>query len=275
MPRYKVFLTVTTYPLPSRSYDELVCTAGLLESGEWIRIYPVPLSFLLGQRKSGKMQSFKYTWIELDLDRRTDDFRPESFSPKNYDFRDLEHFEKIDTKGNWALRKEICLKNVFTNLDELIELSKAPYNKSLATFKPTRIERLEIVEDEAEWKNEWKELRKQGDLFFQDMDPEILIRKLPFKFYYRFQDDSGKSSRLMIEDWEIGALYWNCLEAAEGNKAEALEKVRQRYEEEFINKKDIYFFLGTTRQWHMRRSKNPFVIIGVFYPKKESQLSLF
>src|SRR5690606_27482599 len=232
----------------------------------------VPLSFLLGQRKSGKMQSFKYTWIELDLDRRTDDFRPESFSPKNYDFRDLEHFEKIDTKGNWALRKEICLKNVFTNLDELIELSKAPNNKSLATFKPTRIERLEIVEDEAEWKNEWKELRKQGDLFFQDMDPEILIRKLPFKFYYRFQDDSGKSSRLMIEDWEIGALYWNCLKAASGNKAEALKKVRQRYEEEFIAKKDIYFFLGTTRQWHMRRSKNPFVIIGVFYPKKESQL---
>lgn len=275
MPRYKVFLTVTTYPLPSRSYDELVCTAGLLESGEWIRIYPVPLSFLLGQRKSGKMQSFKYTWIELDLDRRTDDFRPESFSPKNYDFRDLEHFEKIDTKGNWALRKEICLKNVFTNLDELIELSKAPNNKSLATFKPTRIERLEIVEDEPEWKNEWKELRKQGDLFFQDMDPEILIRKLPFKFYYRFQDDSGKSSRLMIEDWEIGALYWNCLKAASGNKAEALKKVRQRYEEEFIAKKDIYFFLGTTRQWHMRRSKNPFVIIGVFYPKKESQLSLF
>ncbi len=107
------------------------------------------------------------------------------------------------------------------------------------------------------------------------MDPEILIRKLPFKFYYRFQDDSGKSSRLMIEDWEIGALYWNCLKAASGNKAEALKKVRQRYEEEFIAKKDIYFFLGTTRQWHMRRSKNPFVIIGVFYPKKESQLSLF
>lgn len=275
MPRYKVLLTVTTYPLPSRSYDELVCTAGLLESGEWVRIYPVPLSFLLGQRQSGKMQSFKYTWMELDLNQRTDDFRPESFSPKNYDFRDLKLYDKIDTKDNWALRKEICLKNVFTNLDELIELSKAPTNKSLATFKPTMIERLEIVEDDPEWKDEWKELRKQGDLFSQEKTPEILIPKLPYKFYYRFKDESGKSSRLMIEDWEIGALYWNCLKAAEGNKAEALERVRQRYEEEFIKKKDIYFFLGTTRQWHMRRSKNPFVIIGVFYPKKEFQMSLF
>ena len=79
----------------------------------------------------------------------------------------------------------------------------------------------------------------------------------------------------MIEDWEIGQLYWNCLKAAKGNKSEALLKVRQRYEEEFVNKKDIYFFLGTTKQWHTRRSKNPFVIIGVFYPKKESQLRLF
>lgn len=275
MPRHKVLLTVTTYPLPSRSYDELVCTAGLLENGEWIRIYPVPLSFLLGQRKSGKMQTFKYTWMELDLNQRTDDFRPESFSPKNYDFRDLKLHDKVDTSDNWAFRKELCLKNVFTNLDALIEQSKAPSNKSLATFKPTTIERLEIVEDDPEWKNEWKELRKQGDLFSQEKAPEILIPKLPFKFYYRFKDDAGKSSRLMIEDWEIGALYWNCLKAAEGNQTVALEKVRQRYEDEFIKKKVIHFFLGTTRQWHMRRSKNPFVIIGVFYPKKESQMKLF
>jgi hypothetical protein len=43
MARKKVLITVTTYPLPSRSYDELVCTAGMLENGEWIRIYPVLL----------------------------------------------------------------------------------------------------------------------------------------------------------------------------------------------------------------------------------------
>ena len=275
MPRKKVLLTVTTYPLPSRSHDELVCTAGILETGEWIRIYPVPLSFLLGQRKTGEMKSFKYNWIELDLVRRTDDFRPESHSPKNYDFRDLELKGHLNTKGNWLQRKEHCLSNVYTNLTSLIEDSKAPSNKSLATFKPSSIIKFEIEKDDREWKNEWKELQKQGDLFSQDKSPEILIRKLPFKFYYRFKDDSGKSSRLMIEDWEIGQLYWNCLKSTEGDENAAIEKVRLRYEDEFINQKDIHLFLGTTKQWHMRRSNNPFVIIGVFYPKKESQLSLF
>ena len=275
MPRKKVLLTVTTYPLPSRSYDELVCTAGILESGEWIRIYPVPLSFLLSQRENGENQLRKYTWIELDLEQRTDDFRPESYSPKNYDFRDLILFERIDTKSNWALRKDFCLQKVYTNLSTLIEDSQNPQNKSLATFKPTEIKGLDIEEDEREWKNEWKELRKQGDLFNQDKAPEELIPKIPYKFYYRFTDDSGQSSRLMIEDWEIGQLYLNCLRLSEGNESMALEKVRHQYETEFIKKKDLYFFLGTTLQWHRRRSLNPFVIIGVFYPKKENQIKLF
>lgn len=79
----------------------------------------------------------------------------------------------------------------------------------------------------------------------------------------------------MIEDWEIGALYWNCLRSSEGNVNEALKKVREKYETEFLKEKDIYLFLGTTKEWHMRRAKNPFVIIGVFYPKKKLQQTLF
>jgi len=275
MPIKKVLLTVNTYPLPSRSYDELVCKAGVLEDGSWIRIYPVPLSFLLGQRKSGKMKSFKYNWIEIDLIRRTDDFRPESYSPKNYSFKDLKIIERVDTKSNWYLRKEYCLKKVYHNFEDLISESRKPKYKSLATFKPTEIIGMDIEPDDREWKDEWKELRKQGDLFNQDKKPEILIPKLPYKFYYKFIDSTGKQRRLMIEDWEIGALYWNSLRQTEGNEAKALDLVKNRYEKDFMTEKEIYFFVGTTKQWHMRKALNPFVIIGVFYPKKESQLNLF
>jgi hypothetical protein len=97
---------------------------------------------------------------------------------------------------------------------------------------------------------------------------------IAYKFYYKFKDDQGTISRLMIEDWEIGALYWNCLRSADGNEIVALQKVREKYETDFFNNKDLYLFLGTTKEWHTRRSKNPFVIIGVFYPKKDAQLSL-
>lgn len=271
----RVLITVTTYPLPSRSYDELVCTAGVLENGQWIRIYPVPLKFLKGLRENGKIETFKYNWIELDLIKRQDDFRPESHSPVDYSLDNIKILGKIDTKNNWQERKVDCLANVYTNKAKLLSDSKNPKNVSLATFKPSKILSFEIEEDEREWKNEWKEIRKQGDLFDSGKSPEIQIPKLPYKFSYRFLDDEGISSTLMIEDWEIGALYWNCLKAADNNETVALEKVREKYEGEFLKAKDIYLFLGTTKEWHARRASNPFVIIGVFYPKQEVQISLF
>ncbi len=275
MARKKVLITVTTYPLPSRSYDELVCTAGILENGDWIRIYPVPLSFLIDLKGSGKVYNVKYTWIELDLNKREDDFRPESHSPANYDFKDIIIGETINTNGNWASRKDYCLNKVYTNKAHLLNDSKDPKNISLATFKPSKILGLEIEEDDRDWKDEWQELRKQGNLFETVKPIETLIPKLPYKFFYRFIDDTGVESKLMIEDWEIGALYWNCLKSADGNESIALKKVREQYEDNFIKNKDLYLFLGTTKEWHRRRANNPFVIIGIFYPKKEIQGKLF
>lgn len=274
MPRKKVLITVTTYPLPSRTYDELVCTAGILENGDWIRIYPVPFRMLKFR---------KYQWIEIDLKKRTkNEFRLESFSPKSQDLSGLTKGEIINTDRNWAKRKEICLQNVYTSMDSLIEDSKAPQNKSLATFKPTKVKKLIIEEGNREWKKAWTEARKQLDMFATNNEDknirDSIIDKIPYVFKYHFIDSDGKERKLMIEDWEIGALYRNCLKDSEGNEKIALEKVRQKYEDEFITKKDLYFFLGTTKQWHQRRATNPFVIIGVFYPKKEkeeNQLKLF
>ena len=265
----KILITVTTYPLPSRSYDELVCTAGILEDGSWIRIYPIPLSFLNQVKKDTGFK--KYTWIELDVKERTDDFRPESFSPINYAVKIL---EVLNTDNYWKERKKFCLQNVYTNKTKLINDSQKPKNVSLATFKPSKIIDFIVEQDSKEWKDEWVELRKQTDLFAEiDSDPEKLIPKIPYKFYYKFEDDEGISSKLMIEDWEIFELYKNCLRIS-GNEGKAIKLVRKKYFDEFTTKKDLYLFLGTTMQWHRRRAINPFVIIGIFYPKIEKQLSL-
>ncbi|WP_339869363.1 hypothetical protein [uncultured Algoriphagus sp.] len=267
MPREKILLTVTTYPLPSRSYDELVCTAGMREDGTWIRIYPMPLSYLNGLKSTGKVKTRKYTWIELDLVKRTDDFRPESYSPQDYEFKDIAIGDTIDTKNNWQARKSICLQNVYTNLNKLIEDSKDPQNVSLATFKPTKINRLIIQKDDADWKPVWKALQDQMDMFNEPKEEaKEVFPKVPWKFKYEFEDDESRVSRLMIEDWEIGQLYWKCLKGAQGDQDIALEKVREQYEKNFLENKDLFFFLGTTKEWHMRRANNPFVIIGVFYP---------
>ena len=54
---------------------------------------------------------------------------------------------------------------------------------------------------------------------------------------------------MQVLDWEVGALYWNCLRSAGGNQELALTKVGQKYLDEF-GKKDLHFFLGTTQQFH-------------------------
>lgn len=271
MAKRRVLITVTTYPLPSRSYDELVCTAGILEDGSWIRIYPVPFKFLEFQ---------KYQWVDVDLvsHRHSDDFRPESHRPGQSDLSDLVVVNKLDTAQNWYERKAACLKNVYTNMSKLITDSDRPNNISLAAFKPTKILKFLVEDDEREWKDQWKEQLKQMDMLTggkeQADGPRVPVDKIPYKFKYKYEDDEGRTSTMTIEDWEIGALYRNCLARAEGDESVAIEKVRQKYEADFMNNKDITLFLGTTLQHHIKRHSNPFTIIGVFYPQLEKQQSL-
>lgn len=266
--RKKVLITVKAYPLPSRSYDELVCTAGITDEGEWIRIYPVPFRFL---KDDG--QYSKYQWVDINLKKVSKDFRPESYAPADTSLEDMDIVETVDTSKKWRKRKDLVLKQgpkVYTSMSELIEDSQEPENVSLATFKPTNFTGFDI-EEEREWSEGLQKNLQQHDLFDErgGKGDKDIVQKLPFKFHYKFEDENGKPSRLMIEDWEIGALYWNCLKRADGNEQVALQKVREKYYDTFTQKNDVHLFLGTTLKYHRRRMNNPFVIIGVFYPPKD------
>jgi len=270
LPKAKVLITVKTYPLPSRSYTELVCTAGLLNGKQWIRVYPVSFRFLQDSEKYPK-----YSWVELDLVRNTKDFRPESYRPKLGVDERVIVLDKVGTANDWAGRRSYILNEVFSSMRELIQLAKGPQQKSLATLKPVRIVDFVWEDDEREWKQEWQDQLKQLNMFEM---PRIggqrkIIKKLPYKFSYRFFSDGDKEPRtMMIEDWEIGALFWNCLYKANGDEQKALRMVKQKYFDEF-KEKDLYLFVGTTHKYH-NVSPNPFVIIGIFYPPKTDQMPL-
>jgi len=147
IPNARVLITVKTYPLPSDKYGELVCTAGLLENGKWIRIYPINYRFLTDGKKYPK-----YSWVELGLTRNTKDFRHESYRPSKGVDEEFKVIEKLGTENNWELRKKYVLNEVFSSMDELIRLAKSDRKKSLATFKPKKITGFTIEESEREWK---------------------------------------------------------------------------------------------------------------------------
>jgi len=263
----RVLITVKTYPLPSSKYDELVCTAGLLEDGKWIRIYPIPFRSL-----SYEKQYKKYTWIELDLIRNTSDFRPESYKPRRMADEAIKVMTRVNTDNNWAQRKSYVFKEVFTSLNALIKLAKSEEKKSLGTLKPKEIIDFVIEPTEREWKKEWRDQLKQYNLFDRDETGQgkerKVIPKLPYKYSYKFlTEGDNKPRKLMIEDWELGALYWRSYYENGQDEVVANRQVRKRYAEEFLSRKELYFFMGTM-QLHHFTSGSPFIIIGVFYPPK-------
>lgn len=267
----KVLITVKTYPAISKKYEELVCTAGFREDGTWIRIYPIQF-----RKKSYQEQYSKYEWIELDLVKNTGGYRPESYRPVSHD-TPIKVVGKIAPDGNiWAERRRFVLNKVYSNLTQLISEAK---NKeictSLAVFKPTKILDFIWEEVEREWPAEKLAQFRQLNIFQQVADKKYeLVKKLPYKFSFKFEDDQGKQSTTMIEDWETGELFWNCLKRCDGNEQKACIDVRKKYFDDFSKTKDLYFFLGTSQVHHFI-GKNPFLIIGTFHPKPITQLSLF
>jgi hypothetical protein len=189
----------------------------------------------------------KYTWVQVNAKRNTSDFRPESYRP------DISSIvvEPKPRKADWDERRRIIFKGqqVYSNLQTLISEAKSPSKKSLAVFKPTKIVDFVIEPDKRNW--DPKKLAslqmqsQQMDLFktIEEIEEEFrIVQKVPYKFSYRFEDDSGKQHKLMIEDWEIGMLYLNCLRRANNDEVVATAKVKEKFFDSFL-KRDLYFSL--------------------------------
>ncbi|MCF4097828.1 hypothetical protein [Maritalea mediterranea] len=266
----KILITVKTYPVTSKKYVETVCTAGIREDGSWVRIYPAPFR-LLGKES----QYSKYQWVELDLVRNDTDLRPESFRPVNIDA--IRPLNKIDTKNNWAERRRLILsKNVVrTRLDEIIR--DANENRySLCVFKPAKIRNF-LVKPKTNEKQDRRaaaqELAKQGMLFSSGEQAELeLMPAIPYRFLYEFEDAVGRTSKMQIDDWETSQLYLSCTNRGH-TPEQAAEMVKDKYLNDFAKKKDLHFFLGTTKRWH-GLSPNPFLIVGTFHPPHSPQLEM-
>ena len=269
----RVLVTVKTYPQPSGKYGELVCTAGLLNGEDWIRIYPVPAELITNDTKLPK-----YSWIRLDLKRRDSDFRPESYSPRRGIDEPFTLDGHIGTGMAWAGRRECVEREVFESMSDLISLAKEHPPRSLATLKPREIIDLVIEPTSPRWREGWLAQNRQGSMFEVTdrgtVQQRRLVPKLPYKYSFKFLSQGDTHPRCMkIEDWEIGALYWNCLRSTDGDSEAANRLVRQKYLTDLCSKSDILFFVGTTLANHWR-SRNPFLIIGVFYPPKTAQIQL-
>ncbi len=251
----RVLVVAMTYPHPSETHQELVCTAGITEGREWVRLYPVDYRYLPNSQK------FKtYQWIQVDLlpHSQRNDKRKESRKPKVDSIR---LGEWLSTRNEWRERRQIINPMPHHTLNELKLLYKRE-RASLGILRPKRVLDVEIRPDKSEWKPRWRTLFSQYRLFGQQKP----LRKIPYKFYYIFEcKDSVAPQRAMIEDWGLGVLFLKESDRL-GSDDAAAKSVKEKYLSELCGRdKDTRFFMGT------RFPYNTWLVIGVFWPPKSPE----
>lgn len=250
--RIKLLITVKTYPLPSTKYEEIVCTAGVLEDGTFIRLYPLDY-----RSKSYEQWFKKYQWVEVDVEKNKKDPRPESFRPLS-DIKPIG--DVIRTNKNWAERRRYVLTKP---MKTMCQLENTPQSEvSLGIIKPRIIEDFLIEKTEKDWKPKTVALINQMKLFGPDKKP---IEKIPYKFSYIFKCQEPKCGghTKMIEDWEVGQLFRKMRDDFNNEKI-ACEKVKQRFFDTICAPdKDTHFFVGTVL------GHSAWIILGTFWPRKE------
>ena len=70
----RILILCKTYPSPSTKHVETSCVAGMDESGQLIRLFPVPFRLVTDDQQFKKWQ-----WITARVRKATEDHRPESF----------------------------------------------------------------------------------------------------------------------------------------------------------------------------------------------------
>jgi hypothetical protein len=257
MEKLKVLVTVKTYPLPSASYDELVCTAGVREDGSFVRLYPINFRDL-----PYRQQYRKYQWVEVMAQRHTRDPRKESYRPDSATLRNLGE-PILPKNGDWSERAKYVLARKAQSMEDLYEQQERDHT-SLGIFKPRQVRDLVITDDAPDWPPGFKAKLMQARLWDERRKTKEPPRKVPFKFHYRFECDDPRckrNHRMMIEDWEVGALYWRLVDKG-ATPGDAAAKVKAKFLDDLCGPgRDTHFFVGTVL------AHGTWVVIGVWHPK--------
>jgi hypothetical protein len=250
----QVLITVKAYPNPSKKYGETVCCAGIdLETGGWVRLYPVPYRDLDSSQKFKK-----YTIINVRCRKAPDDTRAESFK---IDSESIEIVRWLDTEHKWQSRRKIVIPTLSPSLCDMLQ--DAGDGRSLGVFRPREISF--SWKKSASRKSDAERDACYAQLSFFDKQKNA-IEEIPFDFYYHFRcarTEDCPGHKLSIIDWEIGQAYrdWRH-KYSEGDLL--LEKISQRWLTLMCSEdNDTCFYVG-----NMMRFRKQFMILGVFYPKK-------
>lgn len=254
----RILITCKTYPNPSLSHQEIVCTAGVTEQGKFIRLYPVNFRYLPQEQ-----QYKKYDWIRTQLEKRSEDPRPESYRPI---VSGLEIIGALGTERNWEARKQTVLSAPQQTMCDL--QNKDQKEQSLGLVRPRRIVSFSAKPVERNWSLDHQNLLRQTNLFGDKNKP---LEKIPYAFHIKYFCDHPdcNSHDQSIIDWETSTLFIKMRDKY-GDEEVAVKMVTDKYVNDILSEKcDTLLFVGTVLK------HNSWLIIGTFHPRRERQMDLF
>jgi hypothetical protein len=269
--REKILIWAKTYPELSSKYLETVCTAGMLPSGKPLRLYPIPYRYLGGDKEQFSL----YQWITADIQKKSDDSRPESF---RIDCDSIEAGDVIPTtKDEWGKRAELMFRDPSWQFDSVEDLLRAQREEgtSIGVVAPKQIKKVEIVQrsDEeaksfdqklAEVKKIQDAKRAQINMFEDSLPPEMkslefMKYRLQVQWFCHGRDCGGH--RMQVLDWGLCEL-----QRRDGDD-KALSRMKELCN---LNKYDLKFFLG-----NLFMHPASFLIVGMWYPMRQPDMLKF
>lgn len=269
--RESILIWAKTYPELSSKYLETVCTAGMLPSGKPLRLYPIPYRYLGGDKEQFSL----YQWITADIQKKNDDYRPESF---RIDCGSIEAGEVIHpTKDEWGKRAEFMFRDSAWQFESVEDLQKAQKERgtSIGVVAPREIKKVEVVkrseDEEKSFEQKLAEVRKiqaakraQINMFEEALPAEM--KNLEF-MKYRVQvswlcpNAECGGHRMQVLDWGLCEL-----QRRDGDE-KALSRMKELCN---LDKYDLKFFLG-----NLFMHPASFLIVGMWYPKRQRDMLPF
>jgi len=262
--RERILILCKTYPSPSAGHAETSCVAGITESGEMRRLYPVPFRLIQDSKQFKKWQ-----WITARVEKTSRDHRRES-RRLYIDTIECEG-EPLSTDNHWRDRRPWVSKMPTFDSFDAAEVARQADGVTLALVRPKAITGLDVKKvDNPNWTEDEKtkllQAQNQGSLFEETEAKDLrLLKKLPYDFHYRYSCDTlagPVERRHKLVDWEAGALFWNVHRShGKGWEAPFRDKL-----EKALPASDLMFLMGT-----IHRFPDQWLIVSLIYPPKQPQ----
>jgi len=221
-------------PEPSKKHIETVCTGGITESGELLRLYPIPLRYL------EKESRYKlWTWAKFDVQKNPSDKRKESFRVREGSI------EVLAEVTDWSERFELLKKAIVRDRETLDGL----YHKDWTSIGVVEIELIDFYKEtqRKDWERD-KPYIKQFNLYTNVKPLELLPIEMRLKFRCK-NNPNCKTHESSLIGWQYMEAFRKFREKC-GSGDAAFDAIREKITSLFSDQhKRAFALMGTHHRY--------------------------